>query len=59
MPSNVKNAINYYQTREGIGSEHLDFSDETDRANILSLGSNNKSIDNDQKDNVVSDITIC
>ena len=56
VPSNVKNAINYYQTTEGIGSETLDFEKETNGTNILSPGSNHRSIDNDQKANVVSDI---
>ena len=56
VPSNVKNAINYYQTTEPIGGETLDFSDETKGANINSPGSNHRSIDNDQRNNVVSDI---
>jgi RHS repeat-associated protein len=54
---NVKNAINYYQTSESIGGETLDFkSKETKGANILSPGSNHRSIDNDQLDNVISDM---
>jgi RHS repeat-associated protein len=54
---NVKNAINYYQTSEAIGGETLDFkSKETKGANILSPGSNHRSIDNDQLNNVISDI---
>ncbi len=56
VSSNVKNAINYYQTTESVGGETLDFSDKTKGANINSTGSNHRSIDNDQRNNVMSDI---
>jgi RHS repeat-associated protein len=56
ISKNVENAINYYQNTEGIGNETLDFSSTTKGANILSPGSNHRSIDNDQRDNVVKDI---
>jgi RHS repeat-associated protein len=59
VPENVANAINYYQTSEAIGGETIDFDpSKTNGANILSPGSNHRSIDNDQKDNVIKDIWI-
>lgn len=55
--ANVKNVINYYQIEEGIGAETVDFdSDVTNGANIVSPGSNHRSIDNDQVGNVIKDI---
>ena len=56
IPSNVKNAINYYQTTEAVGGETLDFTPGTNGVNINSKGSNHRSIDNDQRDNIMSDI---
>jgi RHS repeat-associated protein len=56
IPTNVKNAINYFQTSEAVGGETLDFAKGVNGANILSKGSNHRSIDNDQKQNVMSDI---
>jgi hypothetical protein len=61
IPSNVKNAINYYQENEsfGIGGEEIEIDDEkkTKGANILSPGSNHRSIDNDLAPYVSSDIS--
>ncbi len=59
IPSNVENAINYYQDQDKlnlISDRQMDFSGSTNGVNILSPGSNHRSIDNDQLSNVVSDI---
>jgi RHS repeat-associated protein len=58
VPINVKNAINYYQEGKFIGGKEITVSDKskTEYTNILSPGSNHRSIDNDQVDNVISDI---
>ncbi len=58
IPSNVKNAINYYQTGEFIGGERIDIIDKskTNGANILSPGSNHRSIDNDLVPTIIQDI---
>ena len=54
---NVKDEINYYQISKAIGGETLDFKDkETKGANILSLSSNHRSIDNNQLNDVINDI---
>lgn len=56
---NVSNAINYYQEGEFIGGEEIDFNEKnTKGANILSPGSNHRSIDNDLADYINLDITI-
>ncbi|MDR5591672.1 RHS repeat-associated core domain-containing protein [Christiangramia sp. SM2212] len=56
--SNIKNVINYYQTGEFIGGEKIDIDDEskTNGANILSPGSNHRSIDNDLVPYIIKDI---
>jgi RHS repeat-associated protein len=59
IPSNVENAINYYQNTDKlnlISNRKMDFSSETNGVNILSPGSNHRSIDNDQVQNVIEDI---
>jgi RHS repeat-associated protein len=60
IPSNVKNAINYYQENEsfGIGGEkiEIDDQDKTNGTNILSPGSNHRSIDNDLSPYISEDI---
>ncbi|MFK7002165.1 alpha/beta hydrolase family protein, partial [Flavobacterium oreochromis] len=59
IPSNVKNAINYYQNEDALNlfsDRTMDFSDKTNGVNILSPGSNHRSIDNDQYQNVAKDI---
>ena len=59
IPSNVKNEINYYQNTDKlnlISDRKMDFSNETNGVNILSPGSNHRSIDNDQVKNVILDI---
>ena len=57
---NVKNVINYYQEGEklGIGGEKVEIinSQKTKGTNILSPGSNHRSIDNDLKDYIIEDI---
>ena len=54
----VVNAINYYQEGEFIGGEKIDFDSKfTNGANILSPGSNHRSIDNDLADYLNLDIT--
>ena len=57
---NVKNVINYYQETEGygIGGISLDIQSpkSTKGVNILSPGSNHRSIDNDLKDYIIEDI---
>ncbi|HLO80579.1 MAG TPA: RHS repeat-associated core domain-containing protein [Chitinophagaceae bacterium] len=59
IPSNVENAINYYQNTDKlnlVSDRKMDFSSKTNGANILSPGSNHRSIDNDQLKNVIKDI---
>jgi RHS repeat-associated protein len=59
IPSNVKNSINYYQNTDKlnlVSDRKMDFSNATNGANILSPGSNHRSIDNDQFKNVIKDI---
>jgi RHS repeat-associated protein len=57
ITSNVKNVINYYQTTEAVGGERIDIlNNATNGANILSPGSNHRSIDNDQVGNIAKDI---
>ncbi len=58
IPSNVKYAINYYQTGEFIGGEKIEIDDptKTQGANILSPGSNHRSIDNDLVPYLIQDI---
>ncbi|KYP14059.1 MAG: hypothetical protein A1D16_08915, partial [Flavihumibacter sp. CACIAM 22H1] len=54
---NVKNAINYYQISEPVGGETLDFKRKvTNGINVLSPGSNHRSIDNDNLNNIKDDI---
>jgi len=55
---NVKNAINYYQSEEFIGGEDIEVQDEskTEGANILSPGSNHRSIDNDLAPTIIKDL---
>lgn len=59
VPANVENAINYYQNTDKlnlVSDRTMDFSDSTNGVNILSPGSNHRSIDNDQVTNVIQDI---
>jgi RHS repeat-associated protein len=59
IPSNVENAINYYQNTDKlnlISDRKMDFSSKTNGVNILSPGSNHRSIDNDQTQDVIEDI---
>ena len=59
VPSNVENAINYYQNTDPlniVSDRTMDFSDETNGVNVLSPGSNHRSIDNDQMQNIIKDI---
>jgi RHS repeat-associated protein len=59
VPKNVKNAINYYQNTDKlnlISDRTIDFKKSTNGANILSAGSNHRSIDNDQYKNIMLDI---
>jgi RHS repeat-associated protein len=59
IPSNVENEINYYQNTDKlnlVSDRKMDFSKETNGVNILSPGSNHRSIDNDQYLNVIKDI---
>jgi len=59
IPSNVKNEINYYQNTDKlnlVSDRKMDFSSKTNGVNILSPGSNHRSIDNDQLPNVIKDI---
>jgi RHS repeat-associated protein len=59
VPSNVENAINYYQNTDPlnfVSDRTMDFSDETNGVNVLSPGSNHRSIDNDQWQNIMKDI---
>jgi RHS repeat-associated protein len=59
IPSNVKNEINYYQNTDKlnfVSDRKMNFSSETNGVNILSPGSNHRSIDNDQLPNVIKDI---
>lgn len=58
IPSNVSNVINYYQTGEFIGGEKVDIMDKskTKGANILSPGSNHRSIDNDLLPYIIQDV---
>jgi len=59
VPSNVSNAINYYQNTDAlnvVSDRTMDFSSSTNGTNILSPGSNHRSIDNDQLQNVSQDI---
>lgn len=55
--TNVKNAINYYQEGERIGNEQIEIENSkfTKGVNILSPGSNHRSIDNDLKDYLIED----
>lgn len=55
---NVKNVINYYQEGESIGGEKIEIMDssKTKGINVLSPGSNHRSIDNDLIDFVIEDI---
>ena len=58
VPSNVKYAINYYQLGEFIGGEKIEIDNKkkTQGINILSPGSNHRSIDNDVIPYVIQDI---
>lgn len=58
IEENVKNVINYYQRGETLNGEILDIQNpkSTKGANILSPGSNHRSIDNDLKDYIIEDI---
>ena len=59
IPSNVQSSINYYQNQDAlnlISDRKMDFSSSTNGVNILSPGSNHRSIDNDQLKNVINDI---
>ena len=58
IEKNVKNVINYYQRGETLNGEILDIQNpkSTKGANILSPGSNHRSIDNDLKDYIIEDI---
>jgi RHS repeat-associated protein len=59
IPSNVENAINYYQNTDKlnlVSDRKMDFSSKTNGVNVLSPGSNHRSIDNDQLQNVIKDI---
>jgi len=60
IEKNVKNVINYYQNTENmlLRGEILDIQNpkSTKGANILSPGSNHRSIDNDLKDYIIEDI---
>ncbi len=59
VPSNVENAINYNQNTDKlnlVSDRKMDFSSKTNGVNILSPGSNHRSIDNDQLSNVIKDI---
>ena len=58
VPSNVKNAINYYQKGEVIGGEknEIDNKEKTNGTNVLSPGSNHRSIDNDLQPYIIQDI---
>jgi RHS repeat-associated protein len=58
IPSNVQYAINYYQTGEMVGGEKIEIDNKkkTQGANILSPGSNHRSIDNDMVNYVIQDI---
>lgn len=58
IPSNVKYAINYYQLGEFIGGEKIEIDNKkkTQGINILSPGSNHRSIDNDVVPYVIQDI---
>lgn len=60
IEKNVKNVINYFQETEGygIGGISLDIQSpkSTKGVNILSPGSNHRSIDNDLKDYIIEDI---
>lgn len=55
---NVSNAINYYQSGEWIGGEDIEVQDatKTNGENILSPGSNHRSIDNDLLPYILEDI---
>lgn len=54
----MNNAINYYQEGEFIGGEKVDVKDKskTKGVNILSPGSNHRSIDNDLLPFIIQDI---
>ncbi len=58
IPSNVKNVINYYQEGEVVGGEKIEIDDKekTNGANILSPGSNHRSIDNNLQPYIIEDI---
>lgn len=55
---NVRNIINYYQEGEMIGGEKIEIinNTKTKGINILSPGSNHRSIDNDLVDYIIEDI---